>query len=211
ELKHKLRLAIRIIESSQTITGGWGYEPNRATAHEGSVTVCQVQALRLATNAGFFVDRKVHEAGLKYLHDSQNPDGSFRYSIQRDRSSAALTAAALTAMHGFGEYYSEAVQAGLRYLRDRYRHPEEVDWSAYAHYYAAQAFYRAQGEPWAYWRRRVVPYILRKQRPEPDGLAGSWDDRNLGRSPRYFGRAYGTASMCLALSVADGLMPLVQR
>ena len=211
DLKHKLHLAIRIIEDSQTITGGWGYDPNRATAHEGSVTVTQVQALRLAANAGFLVDMAVIRAGLKYLHDSQKKDGSFRYSINNDRSSAALTAASLTAMHGFGEYYSDATRAGLTFLFRAYRRPRQVQWGAYAHYYTAQALYRAQGEYWQRWKELVEPYLLSKLNTERGGRAGYWDDREFGRSPNPHGRAYGTASICLALSVEDGLLPLFQR
>ena len=211
DLKRKLHRAIRIIEDAQTITGGWGYDPNRATTHEGSVTVTQVQALRLATDAGFFVDKDVHLAGVKYLHDSQKQNGSFRYSINNDRSSAALTAASLTALYGFGEYYSSATQRGLVFLFEAYRRPGQVQWGAYAHYYAAQALYRAQGEYWQRWKDLAEPYLLSMLKTELGGRSGYWDDREFGRSPNPHGRAYGTASICLALSVEDGLLPLFQR
>lgn len=207
ELKTKIRRAVRVIEQSQTITGGWGYEPRRATAHEGSVTVTVVQALRLAANAGFVVDKETHQAGLAYLRDSQKHDGSFKYSHMADYSSAALTAAALTAMHGFGEYYSQAVRKGIRYLDERYRNPGRLQWPFYSHYYAAQAFWRAGGRHWSAWKRRVVPYILSLQ-----SGAGYWDDA-ISRDQRRgtHGRAYATAFSVLALSVSDGNLPLFQR
>ena len=207
ELREKIRRAVRVIENAQTITGGWGYEPQSATAHEGSVTVTVVQALRLAADAGFLVDKETHRRGLAYLRDSQKPDGSFKYSHMNDNSSAALTAAALTAMHGFGEYYSKAVLRGLRYLEGRYRYPYRLQWPFYAHYYAAQAFWRAGGRSWNAWVRVGIEHILDRQRAD-----GSWDDAFYRDTRRgSHGPAYATAFSCLALSVSDGYLPLFQR
>jgi hypothetical protein len=205
ELREKIERAIAVIEESQTITGGWGYEPSKATAHEGSVTVTVVQALRLAADAGFVVDREVHDRGLKYLRDSQKPDGSFRYSHMHDTSTPALTAAALTAMHGFGEYYSRSVTQGLRYLHRAYESPERIQWPFYAHYYAAQAFYRAGGAEWAFWRRVGIPHILAQQRD------GYWDDRLHPAARGEHGRHHATAFSVLALSVEEGYLPTFQR
>ena len=208
ELRIKVERAIAVIENSQTLTGGWGYEPNRTNRHEGSITVTVVQALRLARDAGFVVDKRVHEAGLRYLHDSQNDDGSFRYSITSDTSTAALTAAALTALHDFAEYYSRSVRMGLRYLESRYRRPGpgQVRWTFYSNFYTAQAFYRAGGSRWRFWNESGVPWILAKQ-----AANGAWDDREGGRARRAHGRAYATALSCLALAVPDGYLPLFQR
>jgi len=207
EMRRKIRMAIDVIEDSQTITGGWGYQPFRATPHEGSVTVTVVQALRLAADAGFTVDREVHERGLKYLRDSQKSDGSFKYSHTSEISSAALTAAALTAMHGFGEYYSSAVDRGLEYLEDSYTMPSRVQWPYYAHYYAAQAFYVAGGRHWQFWDMKGTRYILQEQH-----AGGYWDDKLHPEARRgSHGRHYATAFSVLALSVPDGFLPLFQR
>ena len=205
ELKEKIRLAIAVIEESQTITGGWGYEPRHSTMHEGSVTVTVVQALRLAADAGFVVDREVQERGLKYLRDSQKHDGSFKYSHMAETSTPALTGAALTAMHGFGEYYSRAVDKGIHYLEDAYRNPQRVPWPFYSHYYAAQAFYRAGGSHWGFWQRTVVPHILEEQQRE-----GYWDDSYSGGT-RSHGRHHATAYSVLALSVDEGYLPIFQK
>lgn len=204
ELKEIIKRAVRVIENSQTNTGGWGYQPNHATTHEGSITVTVVQALRLAADAGFVVDKETQRRGLQYLHDSQKRDGSFKYSLMSDNSTAALTAAALTAMHGFGEYYSKAVRNGIDYLRQSFRTSYRVQWPFYGRYYAAQAFYRAGGAHWQAWRTSNVPQIILEQRP-----GGYWEEHHSG--PRAHGRAYATAFSCLALSVEDGYLPLFQR
>ena len=210
ELESKIKSAVRVIESAQTLTGGWGYEPYNSTFHEGSVTVTVVQALRLARDAGFLVDKQVQTSGLKYLRDSQKKrDGSFKFTLSEDRSSAALTAAALTALHGFGEYYGKSIRKGLEYLRNRYRHPRTIQWPHYAHYYAAQAFYRAGGADWRRWRNETVPWILSQRRRLRTGVA-FWDDV-MTQTPAKHGRAFATALSCLALSVPDGYLPLFQK
>jgi hypothetical protein len=171
------------------------------------VTVTVVQALRLAADAGFLVDKETHRRGLVYLRDSQKTDGSFKYSHMADTSSAALTAAALTAMHGFGEYYSKAVRRGVRYIEVSYQRPHSLQWPFYAHYYAAQAFWRAGGRSWDLWKTRGIEHIVDRQEND-----GSWDDMTYRDKRRgSHGPAYATSFCCLALSVSDGFLPLFQR
>jgi len=212
ELRRKVQLALQVIENAQTMTGGWGYDPTPDASHEGSITVCAVQALRLATDAGFVVDKEVQRMGLRYLHDSQRPNGSFKYALMHERTSVALTAAAVTALHGFGEYYSESVRLGLEYLRNNYRRPDDVQpWYYYGNFYSAQAFYRAGGKDWERWCDAIVPSIVERQERGAGPEAGSWDDRSNTDGPRSHGRVYATAMSCLALSVPDGFLPLFQK
>jgi len=205
DLRRKIRRALSIIEASQTLTGGWGYEPNDDSFHEGSVTVTLVQALRLARDGGFVVDAEVIRRGLRYLKESQKGDGSFKYSLLEPRSSPALTAAAITAMHGFGKHYGPAIRKGLEFLTDAYRDRSGHAWPFYSNYYAAQAFHRAGDSAWRRWETRVVPEILDAQHD------GSWDDRGFAHAAGAQGRTYATAMSCLALSVADGYLPLFQK
>ncbi len=206
ELRSKIRLAVSVMENSQTVTGGWGYEPSHRSFHEGSVTVTVVQALRLARDAGFIIDKAVVDLGLKYLHDSQKTDGSFRYRLTSDNSSEALTAAAITAMHGFGEYYTKSIRSGLDYVYSGYRRPQDIAWTFYANYYTAQAFYHAGGRHWRRWNVRVVPYILSNQSAE-----GAWDDTHIGNTRIHHRKAFSTAFSVLALAVPDGYLPTFQR
>lgn len=205
DLRRKIRRALSIIEQSQTLTGGWGYEPNDDSFHEGSVTVTLVQALRLARDGGFVVDAEVVRRGLRYLRNSQKGDGSFKYSLLEPRSSPALTAAAITAMQGLGEHHGPAIRRGLQYLEEAYRDRSGHAWPFYANYYAAQAFYQAGGRGWRLWNSRVLPGIVDAQRN------GSWDDRDFAHAAGAQGRTYATAMSCLALSVADGYLPLFQK
>lgn len=204
ELRRKIRLAVRVIEDSQTMTGGWGYEPNDRSFHEGSVTVTVVSALRLARDAGFVIDNEVVRLGLKYLKQSQKSNGAFKYALLEPRSSAALTAAAITALHAFGKY-GDSIKRGLEYLEASYRDRDGLSWPFYANYYAAQAFHHAGGRALRMWHREIVPRILSSQR------RSHWDDQWHARAPGTRGPTYATAMSCLALSVSDGYLPLFQR
>ncbi|MHC4953837.1 MAG: prenyltransferase/squalene oxidase repeat-containing protein [Planctomycetota bacterium] len=209
ELRRAIKRAVRVIEEAQTFTGGWGYAPSHSTQHEGSITVTVVQALRLARDAGFIVDMEVYKRGLKYLKESQKPDGSFRYSLNRSDSTAALTAAALCAMHGFAEYRTHTTRAALGFLRDRHGTVRRLSWPFYGRYYAAQVYYRTGGADWKRWNRDWVPRILIEAERTDEGYV-YWDDAYRGRD-RSHGKAYATALSCLTLSIGDGLLPLFEK
>ena len=59
QVRSALVKAVECMETSQTGTGGYGYEPNPASNHEGSVTVAVAQALRAAQDAGVTVNAEV--------------------------------------------------------------------------------------------------------------------------------------------------------
>jgi len=209
ELRTAITRAVRVIEEAQTFTGGWGYEPSFSTTHEGSITVTVAQALRVARDAGFVIDKRVHQRGLKYLKESQKPDGSFRYSLTRSDSTPALTSAALCAMYGFAEYESRKTRAALDYLRARHGAGRRLNWPFYGRYYAAQVYYRSSSADWKRWNREWVPRILTEAERSSNGLV-FWDDVHRG-ADRSQGRAYATAFSCLTLSVGDGLLPLFTK
>jgi len=209
ELRTALKRAVRVIEDAQTFTGGWGYEPSFSTNHEGSITVTVAQALRAARDAGFVVDKRVHERGLRYLRESQKPNGSFRYSLTRSDSTPALTSAALCAMYGFAEYKSKKTDAALSFLRSSHRTSRRLSWPYYGRYYAAQVYYRSSRADWRRWNREWVPRILNAAERTSDGRI-FWDDSYRGEN-RSQGKAYATALSCLTLSVGDGLLPLFTK
>ncbi len=80
EIREKLEKAIRLIVDTQNGEGGWRYQPVRADA-DLSVTICQINALRAARNAGIFVPKETVEACIRYVKQSQNLDGGFRYML----------------------------------------------------------------------------------------------------------------------------------
>jgi prenyltransferase beta subunit len=78
--------AVAAIAKHQSTSGGWWYTPNSPEQHEGSTTVCAVQALVSAHNYGVDIDEKVLDRGFEYLKKSQSEDGGFNYK-QGDGSS----------------------------------------------------------------------------------------------------------------------------
>ena len=82
EIREKLRKAVQLIIDTQNNEGGWRYQPVKNDA-DLSVTICQINALRAARNAGLYVPKDTVDACIKYVKLSQNPDGGFRYMLIR--------------------------------------------------------------------------------------------------------------------------------
>jgi hypothetical protein len=218
-----LRAAIGCIERSQGVEGGWYYQPKKTLEHEGSITICEVQALRASHNAGFPVQSLTIARALDYLARSQKEDGSFRYALGDERSTLALTAAAVATLHAAGKYEGKPLEDAYGYLirglaaRDSWieRHPEvpledrrlpeERDerhaWCAYyERLYLAQALWQhPERDLFERWFAAETKRVLTSQRED-----GSWhDDR--------FGDVYATATNCLVLALPEGLLPIFQR
>ncbi|MBU0754056.1 MAG: hypothetical protein KJ645_02885, partial [Planctomycetes bacterium] len=58
-LETALKSSVKLVCDIQTEVGGWYYSPVFSSEHEGSITICVVQALRAARNAGIYVDKGV--------------------------------------------------------------------------------------------------------------------------------------------------------
>ena len=215
QIREALVTAVACIEQAQTGTGGFGYQPEPSTDHEGSVTVAVAQGLRAARDAGIVVNEKVVRAGLHYLKKSQAKDGSFQYSLHQDQSSYALTAAALSSFFLYGKYKDDpelTISRAIDYLREKLERHADVAWSYYGHFYAAWAAWQWDGHTWAadgdnlwgWWHRRVYPDLLSKQRStdgsfEPD--SGRYD----------YGPVLSTAFAVLTLAIPDEVIPIFQR
>lgn len=203
-LREAIGRGVKLIESSQGETGGWYYEPRKVADHEGSVTVCMIQALRTARDAGFAVDRRVIERAVAYMKRSQDPaSGAFRYRINDPKTSWALTAAALATLNATGDYGSELVTHGFRSL-------EETDpyigagireaFQDYGALYAAQAYWQHPDRAaFDRWWPEYVAWAEQHQRPDGEFSNGE------------YGNIYATAIVTLTLQVPVGYLPLFQR
>lgn len=212
--------------------GGWGYEPNDSDrSHEGSITVCCLQALRAARDVGFKVPKHTLVKAIRYLIASQNPDGSFLYRIGggRSHSTLPLTAAAIATMNAFGVYddtttrilgedlpqLPDCMRKGLAFIDRRVFIGDEEDryyqnfWF-YAEYYASQVYYKSRfpgaGRQWNKYYARTRDKLLDPQDDEShyDERAGYW------RSDKY-GNAYATATATLILQIPLRYLPIFQR
>lgn len=211
-----LEAAVRCIETSQGLEGGWWYQPQKGLNHEGSITIAAVQALRAAREAGLRVDKRVIERAVDYVARSQKEDGSFRYALGDEHSSVALTAAAIATLNAAGNYDGKPIRNGYDFLvRELAAREQAGVWGAeasdpkdgqhvscpyYERLYLAQAFWQAQDRSlFATWYERERQRVLTQQEPD-----GSWKDER-------YGACYATAMNALFLELVEGLLPIFQR
>jgi Prenyltransferase and squalene oxidase repeat len=200
EIREKLQKAVRLIVDTQNVEGGWRYQPIRRDA-DLSVTICQINALRAARNAGLFVPKETVGACIRYVKRSQNPDGGFRYMLQGGASAFPRSAAGVVALQSAGEYDTKEVKEGIAYLRqymreiklgNRYSH------YFYGHYYAAQAMWLRGGDDWAEWYPAIRNELLHRQE-----VSGFWSDSICNE--------YGTAMALIILQIPNNYLPIFQR
>ena len=198
DLREKLQKAVALIVNTQNDRGGWRYHPVRADA-DLSVTICQVMALRAARNAGITVPKSVIDRSIRYVQDSQNSDGGFRYMLDSAGSMFARSAAGVAALYYAGMYDDPAIRRGLAYLK-KYTpgKTEEQTHYYYGHYYAVQAMHMAGGNEWSVWWPAIRDELISKQSPD-----GSW----RGEA----GTEYGTAMALIILQMPKGNLPIFQR
>ena len=203
EIREKLQKAVRLILDTQNAEGGWRYQPRRADA-DLSVTICQINALRAARNAGIFVPKETVESCILYVKNSQNPDGGFRYMLQGGASAFPRSAAGVVALYSAGVYDTKdkEVDAGVAYLRQympeikigsRYSH------YFYGHYYAAQAMWIRGGDDWNAWYPAIRDELLKRQ----SSTTGYWTDSICNE--------YGTAMALIILQMPNNYLPIFQR
>jgi hypothetical protein len=200
EIREKLQKAVRLIIDTQNNEGGWRYQPVRRDA-DLSVTICQINALRAARNAGLFVPKETVDACIRYVKMSQNPDGGFRYMLTGGASAFPRSAAGVVALQSAGEYDSKEIRDAIAYLRqftrdiklgNRYSH------YFYGHYYAAQAMWLRGGDDWNEWYPAIRNELLRHQLP-----SGCWNDSICPE--------YGTAMALIILQIPNNYLPIFQR
>lgn len=202
ELREKLQKAVRLIVDTQNQEGGWRYQPVRRDA-DLSVTICQINALRAARNAGIYVPKETIENCIKYVKQSQNPDGGFRYMLQGGASAFPRSAAGVVALYSAAVYDAKEVESGLGYLKEfmkdiklgsRYSH------YFYGHYYAAQAMWIRGGDDWGMWYPAIRDELVRRQQV---GAGGPWSDSICNE--------YGTAMALIILQMPNNYLPIFQR
>ncbi|GAC1463370.1 MAG: terpene cyclase/mutase family protein [Isosphaeraceae bacterium] len=202
DLREKLQKAIRLVIDTQNAEGGWRYQPVRRDA-DLSVTICQINALRAARNAGIFVPKDTVENCIRYVKQSQNPDGGFRYMLQGGASSFPRSAAGVVALYSAAVYDAKEVESGINYLKQympeiklgsRYSH------YYYGHYYAAQAMWIRGGDDWNTWYPAIRDELVRRQSVASGGY---WQDSICNE--------YGTAMALIILQMPNNYLPIFQR
>ncbi len=200
EIREKLEKAIRLIIDTQNGEGGWRYQPVKSDA-DLSVTICQINALRAARNAGIFVPKETVAACIRYVQQSQNPDGGFRYMLSGGASAFPRSAAGVVALYSAAVYDSKEVDSGIAYLKQympEIKFGQRYSHYFYGHYYAAQAMWIRGGEDWNQWYPAIRDELVSKRTAQ-----GSWSDS--------VGSEYGTAMALIILQMPNNYLPIFQR
>jgi hypothetical protein len=205
-----IRRAIDCAVRAQSSRGGWTYlHENPEDDDEASVTIGVLQALRAARDVGFHVPIECIDRARSYVEACQVPDGGFKYSIRRgeNRTSFALTAAAVSTLHAIGEYDSPALRHGFDYMGrllsgagGRPRRAIADPFFFYGALYATQAYFQRGGPEWERWRAEATRYILDGQQKSN----GRWKDDDHGDE-------FATAAAVLILEVPIQYLPIFQR
>jgi hypothetical protein len=148
------------------------------------------------------VPKETVDACIRYVKQSQNPDGGFRYMLNSGPSSEfPRSAAGVVALQSAGEYDSKEIRDGITYLRQFHqglRMGRRNNHYFYGQYYAAQAMWIQGGEAWAEWYPAVRDELLKRQ-----SAAGYWTDNVCNE--------YGTAMALVILQVPNNYLPIFQR
>lgn len=203
-VRQVIEAAVDLIERTQGLEGGWFYQPAASAQHENSVTVGLVQALRAAHDAGFEVDLGVVARAVDYVRRCQTPEGSFRYALDMDKTTIALTAAGISTLNFLGEYDGPEVARGMdvlaRHIVAGHDPRRPVNFEYYERLYLALALWQhSDTRPFETWTRSERQHVLERQRED-----GGWYDKQ-------FGACYATGMNCLFLALPQRLLPTFQR
>lgn len=116
KLREAAAKSVQIIGKNQSDSGGWWYTPGSKGQHEGSTTVCAVQALVSASNFGIAIDEKVLDKGFAYLKKCQSKDGGFNYQLGDGTSMKEGTAAAVATLGLMQKFDFQVMINGYKFL-----------------------------------------------------------------------------------------------
>ena len=205
-IRKVIQRAIQILARSQTDDGGWGYLPNYYE-DEGTLTVVQLQGLRVCRDAGFQVPKRVIDNALQYIRNSTNPDGSVRYRVRSGRVRHGVTCATVVALWNAGDYDSNHFRRVVRFVNTNVMNHWRnfASWDNYHHgeficYYLAQAQWVQGGQQWERFYPNMTSKLIRLQHRSK----GYWEGYERGRN-------YGTAIALLAMQLPYNRLPVYQR
>ena len=211
-LKAAVTKAVATIAASQSASGGWWYVQGSPHDHEGSTTVCAVQALVSAKNFALPIDEPVLEKGFEYLKRCQNPDGGFDYkegpgtTSMKEGTAAGVSTLALMQKFDYGvmtqgvDFLERIGPAAISAERFPY----------YGHFYACMGLVLFGEEMGA--EAKAAAYV---EKAHADVIAWQQEDGSLPLKgwmvSNTQGAAYGTAFAALLLSVPDKHLSLFHR
>lgn len=116
KLRDAAAKAVKVIAQNQSDSGGWWYTQGAKSQHEGSTTVCAVQALVSASNFGIPIDEKVLDKGFDYLKKCQTNEGGFNYTLGDGSNMKEGTAAGVATLGLMKQFDTNVMIKGVQFL-----------------------------------------------------------------------------------------------
>jgi hypothetical protein len=116
KVREVVAAAVAVIAKNQSDSGGWWYTPGVRDQHEGSTTVCAVQALVSASNFGIPTDAKVLDKGFAYLKKCQTREGGFNYKLGDGTNMKEGTAAGVATLGLMKQFDTTVMLNGYKFL-----------------------------------------------------------------------------------------------
>ena len=200
DLKVVVDHALAALCEQQHRDGGWGYRNEASPVSNLSLTLWQIEALRLAATVDWPGVRPNLARGLRWVASVADDDGTFGYRQQRDFPTGSTTLTAMGAMSVLGEATSQLVSPARRQAITaqvrRQAASAAPDCDYYREYFLAAALRTMEAEA----SRRSLQILqqnLIAQQVRQGPETGSWnaDDRWSSAG----GRVYATAMAAMSI------------
>jgi hypothetical protein len=216
EVRATVARAVGAIAKHQSASGGWWYTPGSAEMHEGSTTVCAVQALVSAANYGIAADDKALDHGFDYLKKCQSEDGGFNYRLGDGTSMKEGTAADVATLGLMQKFDFPVMIKGYQFLVKLTPAAISAErFPYYGHFYGCmgmQLLGQEYKEDKAF-REGTAAYIAGAQKDllgwqQPDG---SWPLKGWIASDAKEDAGYPTAFATLTLLIPEARLSVSNR
>jgi hypothetical protein len=199
-----LARAIQLLGRSQHRDGGWRYQMNREGLSDLSVTANVLWVLRQAKKGGFTVSQKMIDAGVQFIEQCANPDGTFRYIQGGIHTSPSLGGTGLIALCNNGNIDHRLIPNARNRIEYEYRRYTVDDlkdrrYFVYGCFYASLAMYMCGDRYWIPWFKKAVKVLQAIQRKD-----GEFTDQRGNR-------IYPTAMAAMILQAPLGYLPVYER
>jgi len=216
KVKDVVAAAVKVIEKNQSTSGGWWYTPNSPGQHEGSTTVCAVQAIVSASNFGIDIDKKVLDKGFEYLKKCQTPAGGFNYQLGDGQNMKEGTAAGMATLGLMKKFDNQVMIKAHEFLQKTT--PAVISnerFPYYGHFYGCMGMLLLgkEFEDDKTYREQTAAYIAGAQKDliSWQQQDGSWPLKSWIKDSNVENPAYATAYATLALFVPEGRLSIYNR
>jgi hypothetical protein len=216
KLREVVAQAVKVIATNQSRSGGWWYSPGSPNQHEGSTTVCAVQALVSAANFGVPIDEKVLDKGFEYLKKCQSKDGGFNYQLGDGTSMKEGTAAGVATLGLMQKFDYDVMLKGYQFLLKITPATISAErFPYYGHFYGCMGMHLLWQEYKVdkNFREKTQGYIAAAQQDvlSWQGPDGAWPVKGWMAAGNAEDARYATAYATLILFVPEARLSIYNR